>query len=57
MRAPGWPAPIPPLDSARNRLIQLENLSDEELNTLEKEFQKLHERVQRKMQPKEDSKA
>jgi low affinity Fe/Cu permease len=34
------------VDSARNRLINLENLSDEELNKLEKEFQRLHDRVQ-----------
>src|SRR5215831_6823398 len=40
--------------SARNRLVHLENLSDEELSTLEKEFQKLHDRVLRKPQPTEN---
>ena len=30
---------------ARNHLVHLENLSDEELEALEKEFQKLHERM------------
>ena len=31
--------------SARNHLVHLENLSNDELEALEKEFQKLHERV------------
>jgi low affinity Fe/Cu permease len=31
--------------SARNHLVHLENLSDEELEALEKEFQKLHDRT------------
>ena len=31
--------------SARNHLVHLENLSDEELEALEKEFQKLHDRM------------
>jgi low affinity Fe/Cu permease len=31
--------------SARNHLVHLENLSDEELEALEKEFQRLHERM------------
>ena len=39
--------------SARNRLINLENLSDEELDTLQREFQKLHDRVQSKLRPAE----
>ena len=37
--------------SARNHLVHLENLSDEELEALEKEFQRLHERM--KKSPKE----
>jgi low affinity Fe/Cu permease len=32
--------------AARTQLVHLENLSDEELEALEKEFQKLHERMQ-----------
>jgi low affinity Fe/Cu permease len=40
--------------TARNRLINLENLSDEELSTLEKEFQKLQDRVQRKLHRTEE---
>jgi low affinity Fe/Cu permease len=32
--------------AARTHLVHLENLSDEELEALEKEFQKLHERTQ-----------
>ena len=32
--------------AARTHLVHLENLSDEELEALEKEFQKLHERMQ-----------
>ena len=31
--------------SARNHLVHLENLSDEELEALEKEFQKFHEKL------------
>jgi low affinity Fe/Cu permease len=31
--------------SARNHLVHLENLSDDELESLEKEFQRLHERM------------
>ena len=31
--------------AARNRLIHLEDLSDDDLNRLEKEFQKLHARM------------
>ena len=33
--------------SARNNLVHLENLSDEELEALEKEFQKLHDRMKK----------
>jgi len=33
--------------SARNKLVHLENLSDEELEALEKEFQKLHDRMKK----------
>ena len=32
--------------AARTHLVHLENLSDDELEALEKEFQKLHERMQ-----------
>jgi Predicted small integral membrane protein len=32
--------------AARNHLVHLENLSDEDLEALEKEFQRLHERMQ-----------
>jgi low affinity Fe/Cu permease len=31
--------------SARNHLVHLENLSDEDLEVLEKEFQRLHDRI------------
>ena len=34
--------------TARTRLVHLENLTDEELANLEREFQKLHERLQKK---------
>jgi len=33
--------------AARNHLVHLENLSDEELEALEKEFEKIHQRMQR----------
>lgn len=33
--------------AARNHLVHLENLSDEELEALAKEFEKIHERMQR----------
>lgn len=33
------------VSGARNRLVDLESLSDEELNRLEKEFARLHERA------------
>ena len=39
------------VDSARNRLVHLEELSDEDLGVLEKEFQKLHDRMEKKPQP------
>jgi low affinity Fe/Cu permease len=35
--------------AARNRLVHLENLSDEDLATLENEFQKLHDKMERKL--------
>jgi low affinity Fe/Cu permease len=35
--------------AARNRLIHLEDLSDEDLNKLEQEFQKLHEKMEQKL--------
>jgi len=34
--------------AARTRLVRLESLTDEELASLEQEFQKLHERLQKK---------
>ena len=34
------------LEGARNKLVDLENLSDEELKKLQKEFQRLHRRSQ-----------
>ena len=37
--------------SARNHLVHLENLSDEELEALEKEFQKLHDRMNKSSRP------
>ena len=37
--------------SARNHLVHLENLSDEELEGLEKEFQKLHDRTNKSSRP------
>jgi low affinity Fe/Cu permease len=33
--------------AARNHLVHLENLSDEELEVLEKEFQRLHDRTKK----------
>src|SRR5258708_7046532 len=44
------------VSSARNRLIHLEDLSDEDLMTLEKEFQKLHEKMEQKLRPAEPPK-
>ncbi|HTX36440.1 MAG TPA: low affinity iron permease family protein [Bryobacteraceae bacterium] len=34
--------------AARTRLVHLENLTDDELSSLEQEFQKLHDRLQKK---------
>jgi len=34
--------------AARTHLVHLENLTDDELTSLEQEFQKLHERMQQK---------
>jgi low affinity Fe/Cu permease len=34
--------------TARTSLVHLENLTDDELSNLEQEFQKIHERLQRK---------
>jgi low affinity Fe/Cu permease len=42
--------------SARNRLVHLEDLSDEDLKTLEAEFKKLHEKVDRKLDRTTESK-
>lgn len=39
--------------SARNRLIDLEDLSDSELATLEQEFKKLHDQVERKSEKRQ----
>ena len=36
--------------SARNRLVHLEDLSDDDLNALEKEFQRLHQKMERRRQ-------
>jgi low affinity Fe/Cu permease len=36
--------------SARNRLVHLEDLSDDDLATLEKEFKKLHDKVEKKFE-------
>jgi low affinity Fe/Cu permease len=35
--------------SARNRLVHLEDLSDADLQTLEDEFRKLHEKMEKKL--------
>ncbi len=37
--------------SARDHLVHLENLSDEELEALEKEFQRLHDRMNKSARP------
>jgi low affinity Fe/Cu permease len=37
--------------SARNRLVHLEDLSDAELASLETEFKRLHDRVEKKLKP------
>src|SRR5438874_3111898 len=37
--------------SARNRLVNLESCTDEELAVLEKEFQRLRERARRQVEP------
>jgi low affinity Fe/Cu permease len=37
------------VDAARNRLVHLENLSDDDLAVLEKEFQRLHDKVEKKL--------
>jgi low affinity Fe/Cu permease len=39
------------VESARTRLVRLENLSDDDLTALEKEFQKLHDRMERRLPP------
>jgi len=36
------------VSAARTRLVHLEDLTDEELSSLEKEFQKLHEKLQKR---------
>jgi low affinity Fe/Cu permease len=36
--------------AARNRLVHLEDLSDEDLKKLEEEFKRLHEKVDRKLE-------
>lgn len=38
---------ITSMEGARNRLVNLEDLTDEELNDLQKQFQGLHERAKR----------
>lgn len=38
--------------AARTRLVHLEDLSDEDLKTLEEEFKKLHEKVDQKLEGK-----
>jgi low affinity Fe/Cu permease len=40
--------------SARNRLVHLEDLSDAELSSLEKEFKRLHEKVEQKLKSDEE---
>ena len=40
--------------AARTHLVHLEDMSDEDLATLEKEFQKLHDKMQNKPSPKEN---
>jgi low affinity Fe/Cu permease len=40
--------------SARNRLVHLEDLSDAELSSLEKEFKRLHDKVEKKLKPGEE---
>lgn len=39
--------------AARTRLVRLENLTDDEIAGLELEFQKLHDRLQKKSSPEE----
>lgn len=39
--------------SARTRLVRLENLTDDEIAGLELEFQRLHDRLQKKSSPDE----
>ncbi len=39
------------VESARTRLVRLENLSDDDLNALEKEFQRLHDKMERRLKP------
>jgi len=36
------------VDAARTHLVHLENLTDDELASLEQEFQKLHERLKKR---------
>lgn len=40
--------------AARTRLVHLEDLSDEDLNTLEKEFKRLHEKMERKLDERDE---
>ena len=42
--------------SARNRLVHLEDLSDADLQTLEDEFRKLHEKMEKKLPGSDTSK-
>jgi low affinity Fe/Cu permease len=39
------------VESARTRLVRLENLSDDDLAALEKEFQRLHDKMERRLPP------
>jgi low affinity Fe/Cu permease len=41
--------------SARNRLVNLESCTDEEISALEKEFQRLRERAGRQAEPSDEA--